>query len=327
MKRRTFLASPLAASLASAIPATRTHVTLNEARTIRQMVPQLYTLDDQAGGDLVTDLTVQCLRRVDHILHTAEYAEDTGHELLCASGELAEMTGWMHFDNGRYDDARFHFGDALRTAQLAADLNLEVLVLASMNMLARYQNRPREALQVIQLAQRRAAGWATPRLDGLLAAREAACRAQLGDTAASTRAMQRALHVFQPDMTADDPDWIAYFNTAELAATRASAAGYLGDPTIAARHMRTAVDGLGPNSQRNKAYYSVRLGQYALAAGDLTTAVNAVTPVLPLFAGVRSRRAHRHLAKFVTAIDGSTQPTARQFVDQVRATDLLRTSA
>ena len=28
------------------------------------------------------------------------------------------MTGWMHFDNGRYDDARFHFGDALRTAQL-----------------------------------------------------------------------------------------------------------------------------------------------------------------------------------------------------------------
>ena len=79
--------------------------------------------------------------------------------------------------------------------------------------------------------------------------------------------MQRALHVFQPDMTADDPDWIAYFNTAELAATRASAAGYLGDPTIAARHMRTAVDGLGPNSQRNKAYYSVRLGQYDLAAG------------------------------------------------------------
>lgn len=108
------------------------------------MVPQLYTLDGQAGGDLVTDLTVQCLRRVDHILHTAEYAEDTGHELLCASGELAEMTGWMHFDNGRYDDARFHFGDALRTAQLAADLNLEVLVLASMNMLARYQNRPSE---------------------------------------------------------------------------------------------------------------------------------------------------------------------------------------
>ena len=107
-----------------------------------------------------------------------------------------------------------------------------------MNLLARYQNRPREALQVIHLARRHVTGWASPRLDGLLAAREAVCRAQLGDPAASTRAMQRALHVFQPDMTADDPDWIAYFNTAELAASRASAAGYLGDPTIAARHMR-----------------------------------------------------------------------------------------
>lgn len=164
INRRTVIATSLAAPFAGVLASLDTQVTIDSARRIRQVVPQLYTLDDQAGGDVVTDIATQCLRRVDTLLNDAAYTDSAGTELQLAYGELAEMTGWLHFDAGRFDHARYYLGESLRTAQLANDLNLEVLVLASMNLVARYQGRAREALQVIQLAQRRAAGWAPPGL-------------------------------------------------------------------------------------------------------------------------------------------------------------------
>jgi hypothetical protein len=323
MRRRAFLASPLALPFLSLLQTATTHVALEDAIAVRQLVPQLYTLDDQAGGDVVTDIAMQCLNRVDHLLHNASYPEDAGQELMAAYGELAEMTGWAHFDNGQYELARFYLGEALRTAQIAGDLNLEVLVLASMNVLARYQGRPREALQVIQLAQRRAVGWAPPRLTALLAAREAVCKAQLGDASGSRAAMHRAFHAFHPDVGPDDPSWITFFNTSELTALRASASGYLGDMEQAAQHMRSAVDGLGPKFARNRAYYSVRMGLFAANHGDINGGIAFVTTTLPLFQEVKSRRAHIHLHKFVQVALSSGSPQGRKLAEDARSHGLL----
>jgi len=319
MKRRTLVSASLAAPLAAVFGEVQTHVTPDGARQIRLMVPELYTLDDQIGGEAVRQAAQWCLRKVDTLLNQADYSEPAGRELQSAYGEMAEMVGWLHFDAGRYEEARFYYGEALRAAQLADDLNLEVLTLASMNTLSRYQGRPREAIQLIQLAQRRASGWAPPRLAALLSAREAVCWAQLGDAAASRNAMHRAYHVFHPDMGEDDPHWIAFFDTAELAARRATASGYLGRPDQAATAMQSAVTGLGAKFQRNRAYYSVRLGLSLLAEGDQVRACQVVTPVLPLFKEVRSGRAHARLRDFCHQIQAATAPAARDFLGQVRA--------
>lgn len=317
MKRRTLVSASLAAPFAAVFGEVQTHVTADAAWQIRLMVPELYTLDDQVGGEAVSQATQWCLRKVDALLNQADYGESVGRELQSTYGELAEMAGWLHFDAGRYDDARFYYGEALRAAQLADNLNLEVLVLASMNTLSRYQGRPREAIQLIQLAQRRAAGWAPPRLAALLSAREAVCWAQLGDAASSRNAMHRAYHVFHPDVGDDDPQWLTFFDTAELAARRATASTYLGRPEQAASAMRSAVDGLGSKFQRNRAYYSVRLGLLLLAEGNQTDACQVVAPALPLFTSVRSGRAHARLREFCNQIQASTTPAARDLIERV----------
>jgi tetratricopeptide (TPR) repeat protein len=247
--------------------------------------------------------------------------------LQLAYGELAEMGGWLHFDAGRYAQAQFFYGEALRAAQLADDLNLEVLVLASMNTLARYRGRPREAIQLIQLAQRRSAGWAPPRLAALLSAREAVCWAQMGDVVASRGAMHRAYNVFHPEVRDDDPHWIAFFDAAELAARRATASGYLGQQDQAAAQMQVAVDGLGPKFQRNRAYYSVRCGQSLLAQGDEAQACAVMRPVLPLFTDVRSGRAQTRLADFCAAIEHSRRPEARELLDHAHGLGLVGSAA
>lgn len=327
MKRRTLVSASLAAPFAAVFGEVQTYVTADGARQIRLMVPELYTLDDQIGGEAVCQAAQWCLRKVDTLLNQADYNDSAGRELQSAYGEMAEMAGWLHFDAGRYEDARFFYGEALRAAQLADDLNLEVLTLASMNTLSRYQGRPREAIQLIQLAQRRASGWAPPRLAALLSAREAVCWAQLGDTAASRNAMHRAFHVFHPDLGEDDPHWLAFFDTAELAARRATAASYLGRPDQAASAMQSAVDGLGAKFQRNRAYYSVRLGLSLLTEGDQTRACQVVAPVLPLFNQVRSIRAHQRLGDFCHQLHASTSPAARDLLEQVNTLQLTQQAA
>ncbi|MFC4110424.1 helix-turn-helix domain-containing protein [Micromonospora zhanjiangensis] len=319
MKRRALVGASLAAPFAAVFGGVQAYVTADGARQIRLMVPELYTLDDQVGGEAVCQAAQWCLRKVDALLNQVEYSESTGRELQSAYGETAEMAGWLHFDAGRYEKARYYYGEALRAAQLANDLNLEVLTLASMNTLSRYQGRPREAIQLVQLAQRRAAGWAPPRLEALLSAREAVCWAQLGDAAASRNAMHRAFHVFRPDIGAEDPHWLAFFDSAELSARRATASDYLGRPDRAAAAMQSAVDGLGAKFQRNRAYYSVRLGLSLLAEGDQDRACQVVVPVLPLFKQVRSGRAQARLREFCHQIRDSTSPAARDVVGQARA--------
>jgi tetratricopeptide (TPR) repeat protein/transcriptional regulator with XRE-family HTH domain len=327
MKRRTLVSASLTAPFAAVFGEVQTYVSVDGARQIRLMVPELYTLDDQIGGEAVSQAAQWCLRKVDTLLNQADYNDAAGRELQSAYGEMAEMAGWLHFDAGRYDEARFFYGEALRAAQLADDLNLEVLTLASMNTLSRYQGRPREAIQLIQLAQRRAAGWAPPRLAALLSAREAVCWAQLGDAAASRNAMHRAFHVFHPDLGEDDPHWLAFFDTAELAARRATVASYLGRPEQAASAMQSAVDGLGAKFQRNRAYYSVRLGLSLLAEGDNARACQVVSPVLPLFNQVRSIRAHQRLGEFCHQLRASTSSDARDLLEQVNALQIAGQAA
>ena len=298
------------------------YVTTDNAQQVRLMVPELYALDAQVGGDGVCQAAEWCLRKVDLLLSRAKYGEPAGCELQSAYGELAELAGWLHFDAGRYGRARFFYGEALSAAQLAEDLNLEVETLASMNILSRYRDRPREAVQFIQLAQRRATGWASPRLAALLASREAASWAQLGEASASRKAMHRADHTFHPDVQQDDPTWINFFNSAELSAARATASSHLGRVEQAIAAGQSAVDGLGAKSQRNRALYSVRLGISLLDEGDQVRACEVVQPVLPLFKEVRSGRTHAILGEFLHSLHGFTGIAVRDLLDYARSLDI-----
>ncbi|MEV6927080.1 helix-turn-helix transcriptional regulator [Dactylosporangium sp. NPDC051485] len=326
MRRRALLATSFALPIAAVLgteerPRVVTH---GHARKIRSLLPDLYALDDQVGGAPVSDVTQWCLGEVDALLQTAEYSEAAGQELQLAYGELAEMAGWLDFDTGQISSAQYHFGEALRTAQIAGDLNLEVLVLASMIMLARHRGRPREAIQLSQLAQRRARGWGSPRLLSLLTAREATAWAQAGDTGAARTAMTRALHTFEPARSDEDPVWLSFYTTAELTAQQASVSSYLNQPAQAATKLRSAVHALEPQYTRNHALYSARLALAHLADGDDRQACVALAPVLPAYTNVRSGRAIAHLGECLAGLQQSPVPEAKDLIEQATALGLMK---
>ncbi|GAA4256567.1 helix-turn-helix domain-containing protein [Dactylosporangium darangshiense] len=291
-------------------------VTHDYARQIRGLLPDLYSLDDHDGGVPVSDAARWCLREVDTLLGTAGYDDAAAHELQLAYGELAEMAGWLDFDAGRIPSAQWHFGEALRAAQLADDLNLEVLILGSMIMVARHRGRPREAIQLAQLAQRRAAGWGTPRLLSLLAVREATGWAQAGDASAADRAMRRALNTFEPTRNDDDPTWLSFYTDAELLASKASINMYLGRPGQAAAHMYKAINRLEPQYQRNRALFTARLALAYLHEGDDRQACAVLAATLPHLGTVRSGRARSELTEAITLIN--TRPR-QEHTDEVLA--------
>ncbi|WP_344612095.1 hypothetical protein [Dactylosporangium salmoneum] len=328
MHRRVLLttsfALPIAAVLGTDVQSSV--VTQGHARKIRSLLPELYSLDDQAGGTPVSDVTQWCLREVDALLQNAEYSEAVGQDLQLAYGELAEMAGWLDFDAGRVSSAQHYFGEALRAAQLADDLNLEVLVLASMIMLARHRGRPREAVQLAQLAQRRARGWGSPRLMSLLAAREATAWAQAGDASAAQSAMARALHTFEPNRSDVDPVWLSFYTAAELTAQQASVSTYLERPAQAATQLRRVVQSLEPHYTRNHALYTARLALAHLADGDDRQACRTLVPALREFTSIRSGRAAAHLCECLAALRHSRTTESRDLIEQATALDLVDTA-
>jgi hypothetical protein len=326
--RRTVLTASLALPVVAILGTTHRakRVTYPQAIKIRGLLPELYKLDDRSGGAAISDVAQWCLREVDALLNTADYDEAAGRELQLAFGELAEMTGWLDFDAGRGSTAQYRFGEALRAAQLADNLNLEVLVLASMNMLARHRGRPREAIQLVQLAQRRAAGWGTPRLLSLLSAREAVCWAQAGDSQSAQNAIHRALRLFQVDRTDDDPSWLEFFTAAELAAQQASVHSYLGRHGRAVEHLMISLDTLGSEFSRNRALYTARLALAHLGQGDERQACQLLGASVPLFKRVWSGRTTAHLGEAIDAVRTSTAPYARELIEQMTEANLVRTA-
>jgi tetratricopeptide (TPR) repeat protein len=322
--RRTVLATSLTAPFAAVLAEPGVRVGVEDARRIRQVVPELYRMDNANGGEAVMRAATWCLRRVETLLEVADFGEPTGRELHGAYGQLAEMVGWLCFDARQHDRARFCYGEALRAARLADDLDLEVLVLSSSSTLARYRGRPREAVGLIQLAQRRAAGWAPVRLSALLSAKEAVCHAQLGDGVESRRAMHRADNAFTPEANESDPAWIWLFDAAELNARRATAAEYLDQPAQAAEHMRAAVAGLDPRLQRNRSFYTARLGLSLLASGDRAQACEVIAPALSEFTDVQSGRARARLTEFCGAIAHAPSPPARDLIEQAHHLNLVK---
>jgi len=188
-----------------------------------------------------------------------------------------------------------------------------------MIMLSRERGRPREATQLARLAQRRAAGWAPPRLLALLAAREAVGWAQSGDATSAKNAMARAQHLFHPVPHHDDPAWISFFTQSELMVMRASMHTYLGATQRSIADLRTGLQCLAPHYARNRALYSARLALAHLAEGDERETCRTMAEAVPLFASVRSGRAAAHLNECLAALGKSRTPDARAVVAQARS--------
>lgn len=283
----------------------------------------LYKLDYRYGGDTLCDQASAQLKRASRLLNRGHYSEELGTRLQVASGELAICAGWLAFDAGRQDQARYCYTEALAAARMANHAELEVHVLANMSMQAVALDRPREGLRLAEAARRSAVGWATPTLEALLSMREARAWAKLRDAPAAERSMSAARRAFdQRDASDQQPVWIAFFDEAELTGNEGVCQLDLGKPNRATVLLHAACDGQRESFVRNRSLYTVRLATAYLAGNDVSMACQLGEEALALVANeVTSTRTLNELREFRQKLNSHhASPSARRFVGRFDAT-------
>ncbi|WP_030582917.1 hypothetical protein [Streptomyces anulatus] len=321
--RRVFMTSGTATVAAASLglggaPASAARVSLPaqrrvgeaEVSAVEKAVRQIRLLDDRHGADGLYQRAAQPLRAAYELLDAGTTARRaTSDRLHSGAGELAVSVGWLAHDSGRFADARSHYAEALATARLAGDAGLEAHAFCNTSFLARDAGRPREAVRAAEAGRRAARTLGSPRLLALLALREAGGRAGLGDRTGCDRAIGRARAAFERGPAAGDPEWMSFFQEAELELLEAQCWSALGDWPRATRHGRRATALQDPHFTRNLALYRTQLTGDLARAGRVDEAAATGHQVLDLLNRVQSSRIRGMLAGAARVLESRSGAT------------------
>ncbi|GLF93557.1 tetratricopeptide repeat protein [Streptomyces yaizuensis] len=267
-----------------------------EVAAVEDAVRRIRLLDDRHGADGLHRRAAQPLRAAYALLDTGLSGPRKGRgaalaRLHTGTGELALSVGWLAHDSARPDEARSHYAEALAIARAAGDRALEAHAFSNTSFLARDLGRHREAVRAAQAGTRAARGLGSPQLLSLLALREAAGWAGLGDRPACERALHRAHRHFERDATAPAPAWMSFFGRPELESLQSQCRAALGAWRPAAAHAAAAADLQDPRFTRNLALYRADQAlALARASAPDEAAVAAHRALDLLDGGVRSAR-------------------------------------
>nr|WSZ96125.1 tetratricopeptide repeat protein [Streptomyces sp. NBC_00857] len=312
----------LGATPAVAVPGPR-RVGEAEVTAVEEAVRRIRVLDDRHGADGLYRQAAQPLRAAYALLDSGTATrQSTVDRLHSGAGELSISVGWLAHDSGRFDDARSHYAEALATARVANDPAVEAHAFANTSFLARDSGRYREAVRAAQAGLRAAVQLASPRLLSLLALREAAGWARLGDRTSCEQALTQAHSFFENGPSEADPEWMSFFGEPELEAQEALCHSALGDWHRAARHAYRATILQDPHFARNLALYRAELATNLARAGSPDEAAAAGHQALDLLDQVQSSRIHTRLAATVRVLLPQRRlPAVGAFLDRHAATD------
>jgi transcriptional regulator with XRE-family HTH domain len=260
---------------------------------VEERVRQLRHTDDiDGGGQLLTE-TAAALGFVVNLLKTRSYSDTHGARLYAAAADFARMYAWARFDaHDQCDDQAFHA--ALRAAHASGDPVLGSHVLAFWSIAANNTGRPEAAEDMISTALSAARGRTTPRVQAMLHSRRARARAQRGDPAAFAdlgRATE-LLHAAEHETPADpDPEWVYWFDPAELAGVTGSTHLDFDQPSQAEQAYTEAAALFPADRIRTRVLFLGRQADAQWLTGDPERACATAHRALDLVEEINSRRA------------------------------------
>ncbi|MEZ0065877.1 tetratricopeptide (TPR) repeat protein [Streptacidiphilus sp. MAP12-20] len=272
------------------VPLPGAKVGAREVREVESAVRQIRLLDDVHGADTLFERAGHTLRSTYQLLNCGTYSARVEQLLQAWAGELAISVGWLAHDSGRLAEARSLYAEALATARMAGDAALEAHAFCNTAFLARDAGRPREAVRAAQAARSAATGLGSARLLSLLALREAGGWALLRDRGACIRALGEARTAFESGVSDQDPEWMSFFNEAELAGLTAQCWAALGEFEPATEWARQAIALQPAHFVRNRALYTAELAHDQLGRGAVVEAAETGSTAVGLLAQVRSTR-------------------------------------
>ena len=287
---------------------------------LTQRLADLRLLDDEWGGTVLRELAGAELRWLTGLAGSADLGEAEQRRVLGLIAEAARLCGWLYFDADHHAAAQAHYVTALRCSANAGDPLTGANVLAGMSFQATLTGHTSDALTLLDTAEQQVAGTASPKLRALLASRRARAHARAGDVWACGKALNQAEAAL--DAARDghsEPDWIYFFDEAELAAQAGACWVDLCQPARARPLLDGALRTLGPQYVRDRTIYHVRSAQTHLHSGDLDLACQELTTATELVQRTGSTRSISTIREARHAMSPhDTEPMVRQ-LDQALA--------
>ncbi len=282
------------------------------ADRIRSTASNLMSVDFALGGGHVRETLITYFHaNVIPVLRAASTGR-TGRDVYAAAAEVTQLLGWSAYDAGSHAVAARYFSLGLRLADEAHDQMLGARLLANLSHQSNFIGNPSQALEFARAAQAALRGRGAPKVETMCVMMEARALASLGDRRGASAAIVHAERVFER-RAVDEPEWIGYYDAAELAGDIAHAFRDLAATAEAGEFARAALTPTTP--RRTRAFIQLVAAEVALAAGDFEQAAHLATSALHSGDGLSSHRYVSYLQKFTTSVPHMGDPELVEFVD------------
>ncbi|WP_229868824.1 hypothetical protein [Streptomyces inusitatus] len=327
MDRRAFLTDTVGAAAGLGLPAHERPLSLlgdtgavgtTHLIELRSGLQALFQLDDAYGGGDVRSLAVRHLRRVRRVINSGHYPDTIGRQLQLLSGEIAEHCGWLYYDAEDQPSARRYWGEALTTATMIQDTNLEILVFSSMALQACHEGRVRDGLDLARAAQERAARLGSPLLQSVIAVREARALSLLADGKGASRRLADAMRFVEKDGRGrPSPEWTSFHGPAELEYAQGLLNTEMGHHGAATHFLRAALAHQEANYGRNRALYKFTFARALIDAGEVDEGAAHAVANLENLEEVESGRVMRRLHEVAGALHAVDSPAAQEAAEHL----------
>jgi transcriptional regulator with XRE-family HTH domain len=331
MQRRQLIVGSAAAgvTLMARLSTGGERVGRGDVTALAERVDSYNHTEQQVGGGALADHATNDFQQARYALDNFDTSADVAEAFASATGNMAVMAGWLHYDSDDQTAATACYREALALAAQTGDDELAVhtclnMALQNITQARRGKANPQAALRytvrAAALTQRHTAG----RIHALIASRQALAYAAMGDHNGFGRSVNTAWR--EMDMAhghealEDCPLWLRFMSHNEVRYHEASCYAYLGAASKSADLFSVvAAERAG---QRNAANYRAWLAYSLSRVGDVTLAVGEARDVLKeLSTGVSSGRTLRVMESVRAAADPERHP------EFCRDYDLLLTSA
>lgn len=273
---------------------------MSDIERFRDTVDYFVRLDNRYGGGHARQALIQYLRDDGRRLLRGRFPEQVGKALYPAVAEATLLAAWMSYDSAPTNGlAQRYFVQALALAQAGNDRLLGASILDAMSHQATFVGRYREAANLARAARTGTQGVATPTLTAHFHVMEARAHARLGDGRACDSALSEAVTEFERRNPEDDPEWISYFDDAELSAEFGHCFRDLGRPTNATQYATQCLGAINDTTfLRSDFFATMVLADAHLDAGEAEQACNVALEALKAGEQLRSARGVSYLREF-----------------------------
>lgn len=304
------------------LPATRSfarRIGMRDVAAVRTANAMFMRLDFLFGGGHGHAALRHYYRHEVLPLLSASYSENVGHALFTAAAEMGEVLAWTAYDIGNHHLANRYLLATLRLTEVTNDRMMGATILANMSHQANYLGDIPRAGRLARAAVEGGRDRATPRAQAMFAAHEARALSSAHDLIGASRAMNEAERHFEKAESGEDPEWLAYFDEAELIGEFSHCFRDLERPGEALRFAESAVARTAPEYARTLAFCRMVLAESQYLHGDLETAVGTATTAVREGESVQSARFRRYVANFQQKIvHHAHNATVRDFNEYVR---------